>query len=398
MTHSETISFSAAQKVAGSQPLAFTTLVKPVGARCNLRCRYCYYLPTSALYDGHEPLMSNAILEEYIRQYIEAVEVPEVTFCWHGGEPLLAGIDFFRRAMELQQRYRGGKTIVNTLQTNGLLVDAEWCRFFRENDFLVGLSMDGPQVVHDAHRVDVHDEPTFSRVCQTAMLMAQEHVQFNILCTVNVLTARQPLLVYRFLRRLCPFLQFLPVGAPEAYAVSAEDWGRFICAVWDEWVRNDVGRVFVQLFDVTLAQWCGLKSTLCALGETCGDGLAVEHNGDVYCCDHFVDTEHLLGNLLETPLAEMVRSSRQLQFGADKFSSLPTRCRRCDWLFLCHGECPEHRIRTDEHGDPFLSAFCEGYQRFFEHTAADMRTMRSLLEKEQPPAMIMKMKQKTKNN
>lgn len=385
------IPFSAGEKLLA--PRTFTTLVKPVGARCNLRCKYCYYLPTAELYDGHESRMSLALLEEYIRQYIDAVEAPVATFCWHGGEPLLAGIDFYRKAMELQERYRGDKTIENTLQTNGTLVDEAWCDFFRQHRFLVGLSLDGPQALHDAHRLDAAGEPTHGRVARAALLMASRGVEFNILCAVNAVSVRQPLIVYRYLRRLCPYIQFLPVcDGGDPASIGGEEWGRFLCAVYDEWVAHDVGRVFVQLFDVTLQQWCGMRATLCAFCETCGDGLAVEHNGDVYCCDHFVDGGHRLGNLLQTPLAELARDARQTAFGTDKFSTLPRQCRRCEWLFLCHGECPEHRHAVSDDGEGSMNALCAGYRRFFAHTADDMRLMRSLLERQLPPAEIMRTK------
>ena len=391
--------FSAAKKLA--EPQAFNTLVKPVGSACNLRCDYCYYLGKAELYGGCEPVMDDELLELYIRQYIEAVQVPVVTFCWHGGEPLLAGLDFFRKAVALQEKYRGDKQIENTLQTNGLLVTDEWCRFFHDHHFLVGLSLDGPADLHDAYRRDRGGHPTFSRVLHAAQLMSIGGVDFNILCTVNARSAGRGAEVYRFLRVLTPFLQFLPVveysdsaghivppgtegSSPTPYSTTAPAFGQFLCDVYDEWVHTDVGRIYVQLFDVTLAQWCGQPATLCALGESCGDSLVVEHNGDVYVCDHFVYPSCRLGNLRETPLAELYRQPERFRFGAAKFATLPRLCRRCRWLFLCHGECPKHRF-----GDGGLSSLCKGYKQFYSHTAADMQTMRSLLERQFPPAMIM---------
>ena len=394
--------FSAAQKLTKSR--AFSTLVKPVGSACNLRCDYCYYLGKASLYGGREPVMDDELLELYIRQYIEAVELPVVTFCWHGGEPLLAGLDFYRKAMQWQQQYKGDKQIENTLQTNGLLVDEAWCRFFHDHHFLVGLSLDGPRDLHDAYRRDKGGHPTFERVVRAAQLMAAGGVEFNILCTVNARSAGRGAEVYRFLRVLTPFIQFLPVveytnkegslvppdvtnARPTPYSTCAADFGQFLCDVYDEWVRTDVGRIYVQLFDNTLAQWCGQPASLCALAETCGDGLAVEHNGDVYCCDHFVYPAYCLGNIRETPLAELYRKPERFHFGAAKFSALPRLCQRCRWLSLCHGGCPQHRYAEGR------NSLCRGYKQFFAHTEADMRTMRTLLEKQLPPALIMKEKQ-----
>lgn len=379
--------FSAAKKLV--EPLAFSTMVKPVGSACNMRCDYCYYLSKAELYGGHEPMMDDELLELYIRQYIEAVETPVVTFCWHGGEPLMAGIDFYRKATALQEQFRGDKQIANTLQTNGTLVSADWCRFFHDHRFLVGLSLDGPRDVHDAYRRDRGGRPTFDSVLRAAQLMATGDVDFNILCTVNAHSAGRGAEVYRFLRHLTPFLQFLPVvetadGHLTPYSITADDFGQFLCDVYDEWVRTDVGRIYVQLFDNTLAQWCGQPAALCSLGETCGDSLAVEHNGDVYVCDHFVHPAYRLGNLRTQSLGELYRHPERFRFGAAKHAALPRPCQRCRWLFLCHGECPQHR-----HPDG-RSRLCKGYKQFFAHTAADMQAMRSLLERQQPPSLIMR--------
>jgi len=400
---SSVLPFSAAQKL--NKPQAFSTLVKPVGSACNLRCDYCYYLGKAELYGGKEPVMDDELLELYIRQYIEAVEVPVVTFCWHGGEPLLAGLDFYRKAVALQEKYRGDKQIENTLQTNGLLVTDEWCRFFHDHHFLVGLSLDGPPDLHDAYRRDRGGRPTSDRVLRAAQLMASGGVDFNILCTVNARSAGRGAEVYRYLRALTPFIQFLPVleyiddkgrithphdsaseetGKLTPYSISAADFGQFLCDVYDEWVRADVGRIYVQLFDNTLASWCGQPPSLCAQCETCGDGLVVEHNGDVYPCDHFVYPSYRLGNIRETSIRDLYRLPERFQFGAAKYTALPRLCLRCRWLFLCHGECPKHRFGTGG-----LSSLCKGYKQFYAHTAADMQTMRSLLEAGRPPALIM---------
>ena len=393
-----TLAFSAAQKL--SKPQAFGTLVKPVGSACNLRCDYCYYLEKASLYGNREPIMDDDLLDRYIRQYIEAVNAPVVTFCWHGGEPLLAGLEFYRKAMKLQEQYRGDKQIENTLQTNGILISADWCHFFHDHHFLVGLSLDGPEDLHDSYRHDRGGNPTWRRVIHAAQLMASSHVDFNILCTINARSRGRGAEVYRFLRQFTPFLQFLPVmeyvnteghivspgteaSCPTPYSTTSSDFGQFLCDVYDEWVRTDVGRIYIQLFDVTLAQWCGQPATLCAQAETCGDGLAVEHNGDVYLCDHYVYPSCRLGNIRETTLTELYQRPERFCFGAAKFSTLPRLCHRCRWLFLCHGGCMKHRFAEG------LNSLCKGYKQFFAHTAADMQAMRALLEKQLPPAMIM---------
>ena len=404
----KTLTFSAAKKFG--KPGVFSTMVKPFGSSCNLRCAYCYYLDKADLYGGKQPLMSDSLLEEYIKQYIDAVEIPAVSFCWHGGEPLMAGVDFFRKAMELQKKYQGDKKIENSLQTNGLLMNEEWCEFFRDNQFLIGLSIDGPQDIHDAFRQDRGGHPTFEKVVRAAEMMNQFGVDFNILSTVNAKSKGRGKDVYNFLKQFTPFLQFLPVleyidergrivppeipnSHPTPYSINSEDFGRFICDVYDEWVKQDVGKVYVQLFDNTLAQWCGQRSTLCALGETCGDGLIVEHNGDVYCCDHFVYPQYKIGNILHTTIKEMSKNSLRLEFSAAKMSDLPKLCQRCQWLFLCHGECPKHRFSKTGKGEDGLNTFCKGYKMFFEHTAEDMKLMRKLLEHQLPPALIMDEKQ-----
>lgn len=408
MSNNSTIAFSAARKLA--TPNAFTTLAKPVGSVCNLSCAYCYYLDKADLYGGHEPIMSDELLELYIRQYIEAVEVPTVTFCWHGGEPLIAGLDFFRKAVMWQQEYRGGKLIENTLQTNGILVNDEWCEFFHEHHFLIGLSLDGPEDIHDSFRRDKGGQATFARVLHAVQLMATHSVDFNILCTVNAHSTGRGKEVYHFLRNLSPFIQFLPVleyvndkghivspGTPEAqptpYSIHPEAFGQFICDVYDEWVRADVGRIFIQLFDNTLAQWCGIPSSLCAFTEICGDGLVVEHNGDVYSCDHFVYPQHKLGNIRDTHLGKLYHAPEHFRFGAAKYDMLPGVCRHCRWLFLCHGECPKHRFSSTTKGEDGLNSLCKGYKQFFAHTENDMKIMRGLIEKQRPPSLIMQEKQ-----
>ena len=391
--------FADAQKL--TRPTAFTTMIKPVGSLCNLDCDYCYYLGKADLYGGRQPKMSDELLERYISQYIEAVQVPTVTFCWHGGEPLLAGIDFYEKAVKLQNKYRGNKQIENSLQTNGLLINPDWCSFFRDNNFLIGLSIDGPKEIHDAYRRDRGGHPTFDRVMQGLEMMAVNGVEYNTLSTINDRCAGQGKRVYQFMRSISQYMQFLPVvektlptpsgrspivppsteGAVIApWSITPKAFGKFMCDVFDEWVINDVGERFVQLFDITLAQWCGVQPSLCAFCPTCGDGLVVEHNGDVYMCDHFVYPEYRLGNIGVEHLRDLQRKPELFRFGIEKRNSLPTDCRKCEYLFACRGECPKHRFATTRRGEQGLNTLCEGYKHFFEYTTPYMQQMRNLLE------------------
>ena len=397
--NNNTLHFTDAQKL--TRPTAFTTMIKPVGSLCNLDCEYCYYLGKADLYGGHQPKMSDELLERYISQYIEAVQVPTVTFCWHGGEPLLAGIDFYEKAVALQNRYKGNKQIENSLQTNGLLVNPDWCSFFRENNFLIGLSIDGPKDIHDAYRRDRGGHPTFDRVIRALEMMATSGVEYNTLSTINNRCAGQGRRVYEFMRSVSRYMQFLPVvehtvptpsgraaivppgteGSTVApWSITPKAFGKFMCDIFDQWVVGDVGERFVQLFDITLAQWCGVQPGLCAFCPTCGDGLVVEHNGDVYMCDHFVYPEYRLGNIGTEHLSDMQRKPELFRFGIEKRNSLPTDCRKCDFLFACRGECPKHRFSTTRRGEKGLNALCEGYKHFFEYTAPYMQQMRQLLE------------------
>lgn len=388
-------------------------MVKPIGSACNLDCHYCYYRDKSEIYSGSTPRMSEELLDIYVRQYLEGASQQNVSFCWHGGEPLMAGLPFFRKAMELQQKYAGGKEIENTLQTNGILLNEEWCAFFRDNNFLIGLSLDGPEDIHDAFRRDCGGAPTFARVMKGVELMKRTGVEFNILSTVNARSEGRGVEVYRFLRSLNRYMQFLPVveyvrmrpgkrplivspdeeDAVEApWSVSAKGYGQFMCDVFDEWVKYDVGNCFVQLFDVTLANWCGVPPSLCAFAEVCGDGLVVEHNGDVYSCDHFVYPEYRLGNIKDGELSGMYRSNEQQLFGRDKRDALPLECKRCNYYFLCHGECPKHRFAYAGNGEPYMNALCQGYKMFFRHTDPYMRYMKTLVEKGEPASEVMKWK------
>ena len=383
---------------------AFSTMVKPIGSACNLDCHYCYYRDKSEIYSGVMPKMSDELLETYIKQYIEGASQEEISFCWHGGEPLMAGLPFFRKAMELQQKYADGKRIENSLQTNGILLNEEWCSFFKDNNFLIGLSLDGPEDIHDAFRRDCGGAPTFARVMKGVELMSRTGVEFNILSTVNARSEGRGAEVYKFLRSLNPFMQFLPVveyviqrpgkrplivspdeeDAVEApWSVSAKGYGQFMCDVFDEWLKFDVGRCFVQLFDVTLANWCGVQPPLCAFSEVCGD---------VYSCDHFVYPEYRLGNIKEKELAAMYRSPEQQTFGRDKRDALPMECKRCNYYFLCHGECPKHRFAYAKNGEPYMNVLCDGYKMFFRHTDPHMRYMKMLLDKGLPASEIMNRK------
>lgn len=392
---------------------AFSTMVKPIGSACNLDCNYCYYRDKSEIYNGKMPLMSEQLLEEYIKQYLQGASQKQVSFCWHGGEPLMAGLPFYRKAIEIQQKYCGDKEIENTLQTNGILLNEEWCRFFRDNNFLIGISLDGPQDIHDAFRRDCGGAPTYAKVMAAVELMARTGVEYNILTTVNSRSEERGTEVYKFLRSLGNFIQFLPVveyvrmrdgkrplivspdeeDAVEApWSVSAAGYGRFMCEVFDEWIKYDVGKYFVQLFDVTLANWCGVQPGLCSFCETCGDGLLVEHNGDVYSCDHFVYPEYCLGNIMEKTLAAMYSSDDQQAFGRDKREALPMECKRCNYYFLCRGECPKHRFEYAANGEPYKNVLCEGYKMFFRHSDPYMRYMKTLIDKGEPASLVMQWK------
>ncbi|MBN1812449.1 MAG: anaerobic sulfatase maturase [Anaerolineae bacterium] len=369
---------------------AFHVMLKPRGPVCNLDCAYCYYLSKKDLYPDADFRMTDEVLETFTRQYIEAQRVPEVTFGWQGGEPLLMGPDFFRRAVALQEGYRKpGMRVANALQTNGTLLDDAWCRFLREHDFLVGLSLDGPREVHDAYRVDKGGNPSFDRAMAGLALLKQHGVEFNILTTVHAANAGRPVEVYRFLRDEVgtQFIQFIPIVQREgegvsAQSVTAKQYGDFLNAVFDEWVRRDVGCVFVQIFDVALAAWVGERPGLCVFDETCGNALVLEHNGDLYACDHFVEPQHRLGNILDAPLVDLVGSERQRRFGSDKRDALPETCQACEVRFVCNGGCPKNRLQD-------VNYLCEGYKAFFRHIDGAMRFMAVELKARRPPANIM---------
>ncbi len=387
-------------------PLAFHVMAKPTGARCNLDCAYCFFLKKEELYPDSAFRMTDEVMEKYIRQTIEGHRVPEVTIAWQGGEPTLMGLEFFRRSVKVQKKYaKPGTRIENTFQTNGILLDDEWCRFFHDNNFLVGLSMDGPGELHDAYRRDRRGRGTFDRVLKAARLLQKHHVEFNILCAVNSTNADRPLEVYRFFRDelIAQYIQFIPIverenetGFQEGNTVTdrsvrPEQWGRFLVAIFDEWIKGDVGRMFVLNFDAALAGWLGMAGTVCVFGPTCGLGVALEHNGDLYSCDHFVEPDHFLGNILETPLIELVSSEKQRRFGMAKRDTLPRYCRACEFLAICNGECPKNRFVMTPDGEAGLNYLCEGYRGFFSHADRPMRMMADLLRQRRSADEVMPM-------
>ncbi|MBO4658348.1 MAG: anaerobic sulfatase-maturation protein [Prevotella sp.] len=371
----------------------FYVMLKPVGARCNLSCRYCYYLQKSDLYAGvARHVMSDDLLERFTRQYINAQTQREVLFTWHGGEATLRPLSFYQNAMRLQQKYAGGHVIDNCLQTNGTILNEEWCAFLRDNHWLVGVSIDGPQWMHDAYRKDHGGKGTWERVMKGIDLLNRFGVEWNAMAVVNSMNARYPHEFYRFFKEIgCRYIQFTPIVeradgqepfapsegvAPEVTAetVSAGQWGDFLCAVFDDWVREDVGEVFVQLFDATLANWVGVAPGVCSMSAECGHVLAMEWNGDVYSCDHFVFPAYKLGNISEQPLAALGYSERQGIFARLK-TALPRKCRECPYLFACHGECPKNRLVHAGDGEAALNWLCEGYRQFFAHVAPYMHFM-----------------------
>lgn len=393
-------------------------MTKPVGPICNLACTYCFYLEKEGLYPANQPFrMSDEVLESYIRQYIEQQPTDTVTFAWQGGEPTLLGVDFFRKVVALQRRHSIGKHIENALQTNGTLLDDEWGRFLKENHFLVGLSVDGPRALHDTYRVDKRQQPTFDLVMRGLHLLKKYAVEFNTLTVVNRKNSRQPLEVYRFLKEIgSGFIQFIPLverksapprrlagfrlaeppqpGADDsapvtAWSVEPAAYGDFLISIFDQWVRKDVGRVFVQLFDVALGNWMNQGSSLCVFSETCGHALALEHNGDLYACDHYVYPEYRRGNLMNQALGDMVRSPAQQKFGRDKSDTLPGYCRKCPVRFACHGECPKHRFLRTPEGEPGLNYLCAAYKAFFTHIDPHMNYMAALVRQGLPANGIM---------
>ena len=388
-------------------------MLKPAGAHCNLACKYCYYLEKTKLYPtAQRHLMSDEMLEQFTREYIEAQTMNQVLFTWHGGEPLLRSIDFYRKALSLQQKYAGGRRIDNVIQTNGTLLTDEWCEFFAQNHWLVGISIDGPQPDHDHYRLTAAGKPSWQKVMQGIKLLKKHGVEWNAMAVVNADNANHPLEFYRFFKENgCQFLQFTPIverltrhedgrtlasladknEIPLSEAsVTPEQWGYFLSAIFDEWVRKDVGKIFVEIFDCTLANWMGISPGICAYSKECGHAGVMEHNGDVYSCDHFVFPEYKLGNIRDHSLIDMLYGEQQQEFSRLKHSSLPRQCKECDMEFACHGECPKNRFMKDKYGDSGLNYLCPGYYHYYQHVAPYMDYMKQELMSQRPPSNIMK--------
>lgn len=388
-------------------------MLKPAGAHCNLACKYCYYQEKNKLYPtAQRHLMSDEMLEQFTREYIEAQTMNQVLFTWHGGEPLLRSIDFYRKALSLEQKYAGGRRIDNVIQTNGTLLTDEWCEFFAQNHWLVGISIDGPQPDHDHYRLTAAGKPSWKKVMQGIKLLKKHGVEWNAMAVVNAYNANHPLEFYCFFKENgCQFLQFTPIverltrhedgrtlasladknEIPLSEAsVAPEQWGYFLCAIFDEWVRKDVGKIFVEIFDCTLANWMGISPGICAYSKECGHAGVMEHNGDVYSCDHFVFPEYKLGNIRDHSLIDMLYGEQQQEFSRLKHSSLPRQCKECDMEFACHGECPKNRFMKDKYGDSGLNYLCPGYYHYYQHVAPYMDYMKQELMSQRPPSNIMK--------
>jgi uncharacterized protein len=406
-------------------PPAFHVLIKPTGAICNLDCKYCFFLSKEMLYPGSRFQMAEDLLETYLKQLLESHRAPEVDVAWQGGEPTLMGLDFFKRSIDLVNGLkRPEQKIQYTIQTNGTLLDDEWCAFLKENNLLVGLSMDGPKDLHDVYRVNKGGAGSFDQVMRGVNFLKKHQVDFNILCTVHAANQDHPLQVYRFFRDElgAQFIQFIPIierasastlpianlgwsdrpgGDRPLYinegnlvterSVDAQAYGKFLIAIFDEWVKEDVGRVYVQHFDSALANWVGVPGAVCIFAETCGNAVALEHNGDLYSCDHFVEPAHKLGNIRETHLIQLLASPQQIKFGQDKKNTLPRYCRECEVRFACHGECPKNRFIKSPDGEDGLNYLCAGYKAFFTHIDGTMKIMAGLLHRGRYADEIMQM-------
>jgi len=386
-------------------PLPYHVLAKPTGAICNLDCAYCFFLSKEQLYPGSEFRMSDEVLKRYVKQYIQSQPGPEVTIAWQGGEPTLMGLEFFHRAVAYANEFkRPGQRVSYTIQTNGVLLDDEWGKFLKKHNFLVGISIDGPAALHDTYRLDKGGKPTFERVIAGLGILRKYRVETNILCTVNAANGDHPLEVYRFFRDElnADFIQFIPIverqnttGFQEGdqvteRSVRPKQWGDFLKTIFDEWVRRDVGRVFIPTFESALANWYGVPAGICVFNETCGLALAIEHNGDLYACDHFVEPNYLLGNIQHIPMAELVNGEKQREFGQAKKDDLPQYCLDCEVRFACHGECPKNRFTKTPEGEPGLNYLCEGYKSFFKHIDEPMKFMAMELKMQRSPAGVMK--------
>lgn len=375
-------------------------MTKPAGAHCNLACDYCYYLEKQKLYqNGEKHVMSDQLTEVFVREYIQSQFGREVNFTWHGGEPMIRPLSYYKKVVRWQRQYAEGKTILNCLQTNGTLLTPEWCRFLHDEGWLVGISIDGPQNMHDAYRMKRNGAPTWEKVMQGIEMLDRYEVEWNAMSVVNDITAARPLEFYRFFRDEleCRYLQFTPVVerihrhqdgrhlahvmdgeeyAVAPFSVTPEAWGEFLCTMFDEWYRNDVGEMFVQTFEATLANWAGVTPGVCSLSDWCGHAAVMEHNGDIYCCDHFVFPEYYLGNIRNRGILDMLNSEKQMAFADMKTKGLPAQCHKCQWQFACHGECPRNRFVKTKDGEPGLNYLCEGYRRYFEHVAPYMEELK----------------------
>lgn len=388
-------------------------MTKPVDAVCNLACKYCYYLEKTNLYKDNKSkyVMSDSLLEKFIKEYINSQTMPQVLFTWHGGETLMRPLSFYQKVIELQKKYANGRTIDNCIQTNGTLLNDEWCEFFHNNHWLVGVSIDGPQDFHDEYRKNKQGKPSFVKVMQGIKLLKKHQVEWNAMAVVNDYNADYPLEFYHFFKDLeCHYIQFTPIverihlnsdGRYLAnvlqkeekladFSVTPEQWGNFLCTLFDEWVKNDVGKYFIQIFDATLANWMGTQPGVCTMAPTCGHAGVMEFNGDVYACDHFVFPEFKLGNIYEKSLIEMMYGDKQSRFGLQKRDALPAQCKACKYLFACNGECPKNRFLTTEDGEFGLNYLCKGYYQFFDHIAPYMDFMKKELLAERAPANVMK--------
>ncbi len=387
-------------------------MLKPAGALCNLACDYCYYLEKAKLYqESPKHVMSDELLEKFIEEYVNSQTMQEVLFTWHGGETLMRPLSFYRKAQALQKKYAKGRQISNCLQTNGTLLTDEWCRFFHDNQWLVGISIDGPQEFHDEYRRNRQGRPSFVKVMQGINLLKKHNVEWNAMAVVNDYNADYPLEFYHFFKELdCHYIQFAPIVeriAPHAdgrhlaavdeeskegladFSITPRQWGNFLCSIFDEWVRQDVGNYYIQLFDSTLANWVGEQPGICTLAKTCGHAGVMEFNGDVYSCDHFVFPQYKLGNIYSNTLAEMMYGECQQKFGQAKYTALPAQCKKCPYLFACNGECPKNRFCKTADGEPGLNYLCQGYYRFFDHAAPYMDFMKRELQANRAPANVM---------
>lgn len=388
-------------------------MLKPVGASCNLRCEYCYYLEKANLYKNTPTrILTEELLERFTKEYINAQTMNEVLFTWHGGETMMRPLSFFKKAVDLQRKYANGRRISNTIQTNGTLLTDEWCEFLRENNWLVGVSIDGPQEFHDEYRRTARNGPSWLKVMKGIKQLQKHHVEWNAMAVVNDFNADYPLDFYHFFKEIgCQFIQISPIvehivqhkdgrhlatltdkeELPIAdFSVTPEQWGDFLCAVFDEWVRNDVGQTYVEIFDCILANWVGQTPGICVYAKECGHAGVMEFNGDVYSCDHFVFPDYKLGNIRNQTLVNMLYGEKQRQFSKLKHASLPRQCRECEWEFACHGECPKNRFIKDKYGNSGLNYLCKGYKKFFQHIAPYMDYMKNELLNQRPPANVMK--------